>query len=361
MKQSHAMAYLRQLCCSGLGQDAVMPEFLKAVQTVIPSANNVYTPVNEAGFPVAAITEVCVPDIIEIAQEIVPKFFTAYVRSKSDQILKNKLIIDNPKIFADNFFQTDLYHLIWRPSEQHHMLCSLVFKDGNLAGRLFLYRPALTKPFSQSDQKIFSQLLPYVSHALHENKMDDVQFIDSGHSCLLISDIEGKIIYLSKQAKSLLTLVMHSNFRFDYQPTQVLPLMLIEIIRNLNRIAKGQAAPAPCLTVTNTAGRFNLRAYWLDKLNQEPGALVGITIEHQEPLALKILRVMQDLPLSPTQREVALLLAQGVSTDKIGNRLRIRYTTVKDHIRKIFDKLDIHQREELLPMLLALDKLHQSQ
>jgi Bacterial regulatory proteins, luxR family len=45
---------------------------------------------------------------------------------------------------------------------------------------------------------------------------------------------------------------------------------------------------------------------------------------------------------------VALLLAQGVSSEKIGERLHIKYTTVKDHVRKIFDKLDIHQREELL-------------
>lgn len=350
MKHSHAMAYLRQLCCSGLGQDAVMPEFLKAVQTVIPSRCNVYTPVNEAGFPTAAITEVCVPDIIEIAQEIVPKFFTALVRFNTDQILKSGLI-DNPKIYGDNFFQTDLYNLIWRPCEQHHMLCSLVFKDGNLAGRLFLYRSALSKPFNQSDKKIFLQLLPYVSHALHENKSCDLQFIDSGHSCLFITDIKGTIIYLSKQAKSLLALATHSNFKFDYQLPQILPPMLIELVRNLNQIAKGQAAPPPCLTVTNTAGRFIFRAYWLDKLNQEPGALVGISIEHQEPLALKLLRALQDLPLSPTQKEVALLLAQGVGNEKIGERLHISYTTVKDHIRKIFDKLDIHQREELLPML----------
>jgi ATP/maltotriose-dependent transcriptional regulator MalT len=42
------------------------------------------------------------------------------------------------------------------------------------------------------------------------------------------------------------------------------------------------------------------------------------------------------------------LLAQGVSSEKIGEPLHIKYTTVKDHVRKIFDKLDIHQREELL-------------
>jgi ATP/maltotriose-dependent transcriptional regulator MalT len=50
-----------------------------------------------------------------------------------------------------------------------------------------------------------------------------------------------------------------------------------------------------------------------------------------------------------------VLLAQGFSNEKIGERLHIKLTTVKDHIGKIFVKLDIHRREELLPMLMALD------
>jgi DNA-binding CsgD family transcriptional regulator len=80
-----------------------------------------------------------------------------------------------------------------------------------------------------------------------------------------------------------------------------------------------------------------------------------MTIEHQEPLKLKILRILQKQPLSPAQKEVAFLLAQGFTYDKIGEHLHIKFTTVKDHIGKIYSKLDIHARDELLPKLLALD------
>ena len=98
------------------------------------------------------------------------------------------------------------------------------------------------------------------------------------------------------------------------------------------------------------------RAYWLNNQNSEPGGLIGITIEHQEPVKLKALRAMQNLSLSPTQREVALLMTQGLSNEKISQRLRNKPTTVKDHIGKIFTKLNIHSREELLPKLLELDR-----
>lgn len=96
-------------------------------------------------------------------------------------------------------------------------------------------------------------------------------------------------------------------------------------------------------------------AYWLNSQSNEPGGLIGMTVDHQELIALKILRAIQNLPLTPTQKEVAMLLAQGLSNEKIGERLPIKLTTVKDHVVKLFTKLDIHRREELLLLLLAMD------
>jgi DNA-binding CsgD family transcriptional regulator len=104
---------------------------------------------------------------------------------------------------------------------------------------------------------------------------------------------------------------------------------------------------------TNANGRFSFRAHWLKPYTQEPGGLIGINIELQEPLELKILRALGDLPLSPVQKQVAALLAQGFSNELIGQRLHIKNSTVKDHISKIYTKLDLHNREELLPKLLA--------
>jgi DNA-binding CsgD family transcriptional regulator len=128
---------------------------------------------------------------------------------------------------------------------------------------------------------------------------------------------------------------------------------LEQLCRNLETVYRGQHAAPPSCCHTGPNGRFLFRAYWLNGQNHESGGLVGMIIEHQEPLVLKILRTLQNLPLSPSQKEVALLLAQGASSEKIGERLHIKPSTVKDRIRKIFNKLDIHHRDELLPKLLA--------
>lgn len=127
---------------------------------------------------------------------------------------------------------------------------------------------------------------------------------------------------------------------------------LAQLCKDLNLIFHDKHAPPPSFCHANGCGRFIFTAQWLEPQNREPGGFIGVTIEHQEPQALKILRGLRDLPLSPIQKEVALLLAQGMSNPEIGQRLHIKRTTVKDHIGKIFDKLDIHSREELLPLLL---------
>jgi ATP/maltotriose-dependent transcriptional regulator MalT len=45
-----------------------------------------------------------------------------------------------------------------------------------------------------------------------------------------------------------------------------------------------------------------------------------------------------------------------MSNEKIGESLQIKLTTVKDHVRKIFVKLDIDHREDLLLKLMKLDQ-----
>jgi ATP/maltotriose-dependent transcriptional regulator MalT len=174
---------------------------------------------------------------------------------------------------------------------------------------------------------------------------------------MMVMDTQGTILYLTNEAKSLLALACHPVLSLDARNQEVEILAkLAQLCRNLQAIFKGKHAAPPSWCHTNGRGRFTFRAYWLERLSQEPGRMISMTIEHQEPLVLKILRTMQGLPLSPVQKQVALLLAQGFSNELIGERLNIKLTTVKDHVSKIFDKLGIYRREELLPLLLALDK-----
>jgi ATP/maltotriose-dependent transcriptional regulator MalT len=174
---------------------------------------------------------------------------------------------------------------------------------------------------------------------------------------MMVMDTQGQIQYLSPDAKMLLAMACQPVMSLAARSQEAeLLAKLAQLCRNLQTIFQGKHAAPPSWCHTNGRGRFNFHACWLNKMNNEPGTMIGMTVEHQEPLVLKLLRGLRNLPLSPVQKQVALLLAQGISNEQIRERLNIKLTTVKDHVGKIFDKLGIYRREELLPFLLALDK-----
>ncbi len=79
--------------------------------------------------------------------------------------------------------------------------------------------------------------------------------------------------------------------------------------------------------------------------------LIGIVIQRQVPLALKLMESMRALELSARQKEVCLLLAQGKSHPAIAERLTVSRSTVADHVQKIYDKLGVRSHEELVSRL----------
>jgi len=59
----------------------------------------------------------------------------------------------------------------------------------------------------------------------------------------------------------------------------------------------------------------------------------------------------EKLELSPREIEVFTMLAQGRDPVRIQDALFISYNTVRNHIRSIYKKLDVHSRQELLDLV----------
>jgi DNA-binding CsgD family transcriptional regulator len=357
MKHSKSMAYLRQLCCLGLGKDVVIPEFLDAVREVIPSNNNLLTRQDENGMPVEVIFNLFLPDIINLARELIPSFHTAERLKKDQKIFKLKRVLTDNEYAIDNFFHSDMYHLVWKPCEQHYLVQVPIFQNQRTVDILWLFRPSTAKPFTTEEQKLAAQLSPYLTHALQKRPDAEITYVDSGQSSLIIANTQGEIVYLGKDAERLLTLATQLECYKAGQPFSLcLPPALVKLCQNLDGIFKGEAAMPPVLTHSSPYGRFVFRGYWLDTLNREPSGLVSITIEHQEPQDLAVMRGLKEAGFSPVQTQVCLLVTQGLSNEQISAKLHIKLSTVKDHIHKILLKMDIQQRTALLPKLLEMGK-----
>jgi PAS domain S-box-containing protein len=62
---------------------------------------------------------------------------------------------------------------------------------------------------------------------------------------------------------------------------------------------------------------------------------------------------MKQRGLTPRQQEIAFLVAIGYSNSEIAEKLAITIHTVKDHMKKIFQIFDVHNRGELGPKILS--------
>ncbi len=357
-KQAKAVAYLRQVCCSGLGSEIVIPEFLRALHHVIPSGRNWYCAVDAQFKFLYQIPETFFPELVTLAEVAIFAFSASYTEDYWIEYAvwhRQHPFLTDPRNLFKKFYQTDFYNLISRKIDQHFALEARVIQQGQIVGLFTLFRPRNSLPFNDQEAALCAQLSPYVAHALAAPDNTELTYTDGGQSGMMVMDVEGTILYQSDAAKQLLALSQFQAFDPKGNNDDPVHAHLKQLCRNLTAIFEDKAAPPPSWSHTNANGRFNFRAHWLKPYTQEPGGLIGINIELLEPLELKILRALGNVPLSPAQKKVAALLAQGYSNEKIGQQLHIKNSTVKDHISKIYTKLDLHNREELLPKLLAME------
>lgn len=77
---------------------------------------------------------------------------------------------------------------------------------------------------------------------------------------------------------------------------------------------------------------------------------------HDDSLAERCDEVGRKRGLSPREREVLQLLAAGKGSAYIERELCIANGTLKSHTRRIYQKLDVHSREELLAMVAPVEE-----
>jgi DNA-binding CsgD family transcriptional regulator len=99
--------------------------------------------------------------------------------------------------------------------------------------------------------------------------------------------------------------------------------------------------------------RYRIRARWLPEGTVDRAGAVLIELQSGAPELPSIAALIEGRGLTPREAEIARLLAAGVSTKQIANRLALSPHTVRTHGEHIFAKLQIHSRKALALELLA--------
>jgi DNA-binding CsgD family transcriptional regulator len=130
-----------------------------------------------------------------------------------------------------------------------------------------------------------------------------------------------------------------------------LPAAVYTVAAQLRSIEQGTAAAdaSPTVCVPSTAGG------WLfvhaSRLNPSAGD-IAVIIEPTKPSQVAPL-LLGVRGLTPRERDVALLVLRGTSTQAISAQLHLSPYTVKDHLKSIFDKMGVRSRRDLVASILA--------
>jgi DNA-binding CsgD family transcriptional regulator len=359
MKQSAIRARIRQICCLGLPGEILMASLLPALRELVPSDSAAFFWVDSRGEMSNMYAERMLPP------EVMSLYFDRYYDGREASFRRAFLErASQPEGVVDmipdaQLLRSDYYNEIQRKLDAHHVLYGIVREQGSALGQLSLYRSSDAAAFGSRERADLSSVMRYVAHGIAGgDARPDASFTfqDSDDEAMLVIDRAGRVRHASQKGRRLLVLATTSQINPASLKGAVgerASQALRALCGKLESIARGEDASPPMMTFDSGWGRHIMRAYWLNEDTASPDALVGVRIQRQEPMILRFVQAMGRLPLSPQQREIALMIAQGRSNQEMAEGLGVSGNTIAYHIKQLFLKLDVHDRAEAIARISA--------
>lgn len=360
MKQSSVRARIRQLCCLGLPGELLVASLLPALRELVPSDSAAFFWVDARGDMRNLYAERLLPP--ELMTLYFERYYDGAEASFRKAFFERAGAPDGVlATSADGDLRKSAYYNeILRRLEAHHVLYGVVREQGAALGQISLYRPPDAPAFGARERADLASVMHYIGHGIAVGELapaaDAFAFCDSDDEAMLVMDRAGRVRHASEKGRRLLLLATHS----EMNPASVRTAMtdrareaLSALAGKLEALARGDESSPPAMTLDTKWGRHLLRAYWLDDAHDADDALIGVRIQRQEPMILRFVKAMGRLPLSPQQREIALMIAQGRSNQEIAEGLGVSGNTVAYHIKQLFLKLDVHDRAGALERIAS--------
>lgn len=344
-----------------------MPSLLTQMHRVIPGYAYNFFWINPRGEVSNAYHE-----NFEETQVTVPLFLSEFCNRREGEVLTSfaeairndrgvKTIEDSLKVDKRTYHRHDYYNLVMRPSNYLDSMRIVLRADRRAMGAIIVHRDRKEGRFVMQEKRQLATIAPFIAHAVSDSKEvgSDAPLVDDDDNGLLIVDRAGKLQYASPEARRLLFLAMHPQVDARALATAsiqfTLPPDVLQLCRNLVGVFEGKQPKLgpPVWRHQNPWGGFTFRAYWLNGGSPEPSPLIGIAIQHETPLAVKLITKLEQFPLSRRQMDIALLLAANHSHAEIARRMGMSEHTVVTHVRRIYEKLGVHNKAELMNKLLA--------
>lgn len=252
------------------------------------------------------------------------------------------------------FFQSEFYRRCMVPAGIHDSLSiALRNETGRPYGFLSIAR-AVGQKFSSRDKRVFGEMQSDIGRACAKNLLDQPQatdFVIEEEGMLIIND-EAQLQQADAPGRRLLWLASHPYLDREqslHQEEQAIVSKLVDLAREAIRLGDQGVLRSPILRITHDRGQYDFRVHLLDP---ERG-VYGVACWRSASRIARIARRLMGLRAGPRQKDIAILLARGLSYPEISVELGVAVSSVVTQVRLLFQKFDVSSREELV---IALDR-----
>ena len=361
MKHSGHSSRLRALAAIGLSEEAFVLAVLEAMHGAIPSSRNLFDWTDTNG----QLTRYYFEGPID--HRINEHYFEAFHNKREgaamplfrDAVMGSAVVNSAEQIDRPEFFRSALYNEIWRPQRLHTRIEAVVRNGlGQPLGSLVLYRGPGERKFTREDEALLAQLVPYIARGLEHGKRvhtDGEYVAHPARRAVVVLGTDGELERLSPDALKLL-LLSHGGITpagASRRPRRE-DFATLTALWQLNQTAPSNGGPNVMLTVESSAGRFVFESCALRALEGDLLSALHVTVQHHEPRLVAIRRALDSLSLTPTQKEICVHLRGGHTQAEIAKIVGTSESTVVDHVKKIYGRLDIHSVQELCSLIQRL-------
>jgi DNA-binding NarL/FixJ family response regulator len=231
----------------------------------------------------------------------------------------------------------------------------VVFSDcAGAWGAVCLLREPGRRGFEDSAVRFLASLAPLVAEGLRRAAiLGAVATAEQRGTGVVVLAPDNSIDTATQGAERLL-----ADLATGDTPSAQLPVAVLAVAAQARRIASDhQNDPDRREARSDTFARARVRSAhgnWVtvrsSVLGDGPDSSVAVLIEEAQPPELAPL-IADAYGLTGRERRVTELVAQGLSTNDIGQRLHLSCYTVQDHLKSIFDKTGTGSRGELVARL----------
>ncbi|MEC5399179.1 helix-turn-helix transcriptional regulator [Uliginosibacterium sp. H1] len=250
--------------------------------------------------------------------------------------------------FADSAF----YWEVMRPCRCRHVIVSVVHDGRRGWGAVMLTRGPGRPAFSDTEQALLDSFRSHLMHALRPPQQVAGEYVDSEQGAAMLVDRQGRLQQCSPLAQRLLRFAQDDTLPAR-GPASLLPLPLQPLLERLRRIGSGAPAAEARIDISNRWGRFVWRGYPVIAPADGDASQFMLHVHHQQARQIVVARGAHELGLSAQQQIVGLRLAHGMTQRDIARSLSVKESTVIDHVRRIYERLEVRDSGALASRLAA--------